>query len=246
MSLARLAVRLATVAALRDRTLAGTAISDSAITPLDTLATREPRPFVVVYTDEGEVAVKGRDLLGPDGTFALVLEIGVGAHMVQEDAWVVPPTDEGLELTLDVIDRQIRVALVDPESPWAETWRRLVKGVTRLRTRRGAPAKEGVRFAVRQIEMGIQPFAEPPFGPAATGIWAEFLGRLAGDEQLSHLEPVVRGMIEGGAPQPSWAVLQQQLGLTRPELEALHLSHRHDLGEEPIASVSGEAEPLVP
>ena len=246
MSIARLAVRLATVAALRGQTLAGTSITDSAIPPIDTLAVDEPHPFVVVYTDDGEFAPVGRDLKGPGGTFSLVLEIAAAGHMQNGEEIVVPMTDDGMEVVLDLLDRQIRVALSDPNNTWAEMWRELVHKVSAVRSKRGASAAKGVRFAVRQIEMNVHPIADPPYGPTATGIWARFLDMIGADDDLAHLEPMLRASIESDTPPLSWELIQSQLGMTKLELDAMQLSHRHDLAEEPIEIVFGEAEPVAP
>lgn len=221
MSLQRLAHRLATVAALRGRTLAGEAVRDSAIPPIDTMAGDELRPFVSVYTDDGGGVMRG---LVPDPsakTLAIVIEIGVTAQMTNDEEWGIPTTDAGMEITLDVIERQIMIALADEGSPWAEMWRRLHSGDPQIKSVRGASAEKGLRFAGRQITIEVQPFAEPPFGPAATKLWADFLDLVAADEILGPLEPTIRAMIEADAPPLDWQATMRALALTVAEADAL-------------------------
>lgn len=240
MSLVRLAVRLATVAALQGRTNARDAVKDSAIPEIDDLTVNERRPYIVVYCDDGTVSpMSATDLFSTDGAFSLTIEIGVTAKMrfkvdadpnsadpapEEVEEFAQPPTDDVMELALDVIGRQILIALADPQSPWAEFWRGIVKKIHKIRTVRGASAKEGLRFAGRQIEFEIEPYAEPPFGAAPTELWSKFLTLLEAKQDYAHLAPVVRGLIVGEQPLPDWNVRQQQAGATKADMEAMHLN----------------------
>lgn len=224
MSLQRLAHRLATVAALRGRTLAGAAVRDSAIPPIDAMAGDERRPFVSVYTDDGGRALRG---LVPDtsgGTLAIVIEIGVTAQMENDDEWVIPTTDAGMEITLDLIERQIMIALADEANAWAAMWRRLHSGDPEIKSVRGASAEKGVRFAGRQITLEVKPYAEPPYGPAATKLWSDFLALLADDPEFGSLEPTIRALIEADAAPLDWQATMRKLYLTQAEADALLVS----------------------
>ncbi|HRD79031.1 MAG TPA: hypothetical protein PK264_24385, partial [Hyphomicrobiaceae bacterium] len=157
MSLARFALRTATVKAIRGRTFAGPFVRDSEIGPIDELASEGRIPFVVVYTDDVALKCRGTDLLGNDGRTSLVMEIGVTTRMTPDGDWEIPTTDAGMELTIDAIERQARTTLTAPaaDNPWAELWREIVTDVAEIKSQRGASAREGVRFAGRQIVLEV-------------------------------------------------------------------------------------------
>jgi len=202
MSLSRLALRIVTVAALRGRTWAGEAVRDSAIPPIDVAARDERRPVLSVYTDDGEATPRNGDLLSGQPAFSLVIESAVTAQMRPHGEWVIPATDAGMETTLDLLDRQIRRALMDPDHAWARLWRSLVGEVRGLRSLRGAGDDKGMRFAARQMEIQVTTLADPRPGSAATGVWADLLARLEADRCLAPLASVVRAEIEGPDPAP--------------------------------------------
>lgn len=254
MSLSRLAVRLATVAALRGATTAGDAVRDSEITTIDQSASAASRPFVAVYTDDGEFTGLGRDLQSGNGSFSLVIETGVTARMryaleggATQDVDVLVPTDAIMELTLDLMARQISVALLSASSDWAEMWRRLVANVGRINHRRGASAEKGERFAGRQIEIAVTPFADPPIGKEPPQLWQDFLALLEADADpgLRKLAPVIRRQIVGEAAALPWQVLRQQLGLTAGEANSMLLTPPAGVTAD-IAIVSVDATPAVP
>jgi len=200
MSLSRLALRIVTVAALRGRTWAGDAVRDSAIPPIDVAARDERRPFLSVYTDDGETSPRNGDLLSGLPSFSLVIESAVTAQMQPGGDWVIPATDAGMESTLDLLDRQIRRALMDPTDPWSRLWRALVTEVLTVRTVRGASTDQGLRFAGRQIELQVRALADPRPGGAASGIWAELLARLEATPETAPLAAVLRAEIEDETP----------------------------------------------
>lgn len=254
MSLARLAVRLATVAALRGATTAGDAVRDSEITTIDESASTASRPFVAVYTDDGEFTGLGRDLQSGEGSFSLVIETGVTARMryvleggATQDVDVLVPTDTMMELTLDLMARQISVALLSAGSEWAEMWRRLVANVGRINHRRGASAEKGERFAGRQIEIAVTPFADPPVGQQPPKLWQDFLALLEADADpgLRSLAPVIRRQIVGEVPALPWEVLRQQLGLTEGEADSMLITPPEAVSAD-IAIDPLEATPAAP
>lgn len=225
MSLNRLVLRLLTVAALRGRTLAGEAVRDSMLTPLDGPAgLDQPVPFLAVYTDDGVSQPRGRDLSTPGGTINLLIEFGVTAKMrfkldsgEDDEVLTPPPTDDRMELTLDVMERQIKIALADPLNPFAELWRALVSDVRSLATKRGAFADRGGRYAGRMLEIEVVPFADPPYGAPVTGIWNAILAAFEADPRLAQHVSLIRSLIVDDEPLPAWQVLQAQLGLSSAE-----------------------------
>ncbi|MBB4267352.1 hypothetical protein [Roseospira visakhapatnamensis] len=228
MSLSCLALRLATVAALRGRTLAGDAVADSARPALEGVAP-DARPAVAaVYTDREETAPRAADLLAGAARGVLSVETAVMARAAPDGPWTVPVTDADAEATLDRLDRQIRHALMDAQNPWARLWRRLVADVSAVTRHRDADADAEARDrpARHHLRIDLVLLAEPPAGHTATGVWADLLVLLAADTSgLAAWEPVVRAEIEGDAPTP------------RPTPWPAHWEHDaaealgHDLGD---------------
>lgn len=202
MSLSRLALRIVTVAALRGRTWAGDAVRDSAIPPLDVAARDERRPFLSVYTDDGQTAPRNGDLLSGLSSFALVIESAVTAQMEPGGDWAIPATDAGMEVSLDLLDRQIRRVLMDPDDPWSRLWRAVVVDVENVRSMRGASNDQGLRFAGRQIEIQVRALADPPPGRIASGVWADLLSSLESEPDYVPLAAALRAEIEGAVPTP--------------------------------------------
>lgn len=221
MSLVRLAHRLATVRALRGATLAGPRVIDSSILAVDAVAQEETRPFVVVYTDDLVRHQRGLDPSRPVDNLSIVLEIGGTSAMINDESWAIPPTDAGLELTIDIIERQIAVALADG-SPWAEIWRRLHDGDPRWKSLRGSTT-EGIRLAGRQITIDVTPIAEPAFGRAPAGVWADFLALLGEDPASAVIVDDLRALFAGPVTADDAALRSRRWSLTEAEAAALGL-----------------------
>ncbi|WP_336810931.1 hypothetical protein [Bosea sp. MMO-172] len=242
MSLSRLAIRLATVKALAGRTMAGGAVSDSQVSAIDVAAAEHKHPFIAVYSDDGEASGVGRDISG-NGAFSLAVEIGVTSKMRYrldsgEDEVVdaLVPTDALMEMTLDLIARQIVIALADPTNDWANLWRRLVPKVGRVRTRRGASADKLLRFAGRQMEIEVHPLGDPPFGKPPAGVWSDLLDAIEQDTdpEFRKLAAVIRSSIVGDPQPPSWRIEQAQLALTGGEAVALQITPAEGLGDADV------------
>jgi len=245
MSLARLAHRLTLVQALRGRTLAGQAVKDSAIPDIQDATAEAAQPYIAVYTDD-QVGPQ-RHLEPPaDGNspttmvgLKISIEIGVTAQSEVPQEWDIPTTDAGIELTLDAIERQILIVLADEANGWAELWRRLHRGDPAIKSIRGASAENGIRFAGRQIELTVQPLTDPPFGPAATGIWAQLLAALDAEPVLALPARVLRSLLEAPTPPPSWAEIRRAFAMDDPEARALLL----DTVAEATLQAGGDAVP---
>lgn len=190
--LARIALRMATIEALKGKTLVGANVLDSEITALDAdaegnLSTDQQKPFITVYTNNGtdEGAVPRH--LHRSGRTDLVIEIAVATTMIyrngaddKEVAAGIPATDEAFEFYLDVVGRQIANALSDPRDAWAEIWRALSSSVVKIERKRTSDAT-GTRIAAHQLVITLDLLPDPVFGEpvAATSIWAKFFSKLA-------------------------------------------------------------------
>ena len=85
MSIVRACIRLATVAALRDR-LWPADIFDSDNRPLEEALTQEPRPYVVVFTDDDDYEdIAGNEVTAAARTLLLVIEFGIAAPIRRND-----------------------------------------------------------------------------------------------------------------------------------------------------------------
>lgn len=229
MSLALLALRTVTVKALRGRTLAGDAVHPSAIQPLEGKVRDEPAPFILVFTDSGETKDVerdqiGRDMLGAAIDVTLSFEIAVATRVpvapIPGEApdgpvteIVIPETDEGFEITIDVIARQVCAELQAGDTAWAELWRSMVMRVLGIRSERGQSAENGVRFAARRLGITVDLVADPAPGAPLDGLWADIVAAFDGDAELAPIGALVRAVAEG-EPFSDWRHVQAQLGLT--------------------------------
>lgn len=233
----RLALRLATVRALRGRTLAGSNVLDSDIGPIDELASEQPTPFIVVYTDDGAFHHGDRNLwqLAGDnrvesGTQQLVIEIAITQRMklVDDDGepyeGAVPlETNPGLAFNVDLMERQIYAALMDPApaAVWAAVWRHFVLAIDDHRTVLGTSKRDGVRFAGRQITLAVKLPDETRPGDSIEGPrWSAFFAAAETDEDLTVAAAAIRAALEGVDVAPD-LVLAGAYGLTNAEARAL-------------------------
>lgn len=190
--LARIALRMATIAALKGKTLVGENVLDSEITALDAdadgnLTTDQQKPFITVYTHTA-ISEEGSDrALHRSGRTELVIEIAVAATMVyrneagdKEVAAGIPATDSAFEFFLDATARQVVNALTDPRDVWAEIWRGLSSSIEKIERKRTSDAT-GARIAAHQIIITLNLLPDPVFGEpvAASSIWARFFAMLA-------------------------------------------------------------------
>jgi len=240
MAFTALALRLATVLALRGRTIAGDRVMDSAITPVDQRVADERKPALAVYTDDLSSTPEGRDLLSGDRSLQLVIEIVV-ANQVEHEGEVtiiVPETDEGLELTINLAERQVLRALQAEAATWPDIWRGLVLKIIKVESQRGAGEKGGVRFAGRQLLLTVQPLAEPGFGAPASGVWRDFLDALGLEPDFATLVPLLEAEFEG-EPLTDWRQVQAMLGLTLDGVRGLGVAPVFDAAPDEDAPLFG-------
>lgn len=205
MSLSRLIVRLATVRALKGATLAGDAVFDSIVDPQDQRVSQVQRPVVIVYTDDHQTTPDARvDQLGGASACDLVLEIAIaGRASVKSDDGTESQTivaaadaDEAREYLLDLMERQIMVALTGARGPWPDLWRLFVVKVTDRVSRRGA--FEQARLAARQITLTCDLLMDPPaVDYTPSGAWASAIATFKDDATLAPLAPILRAHIKG-------------------------------------------------
>ncbi len=248
--LARIALRIAAVEALKGKTQVGDNVFDSRIGALDvsadgTLRTNMDRPFIVVYS---EAAKSDKDDLNvrnlyDNGLTELLFETGVTTTMTDtnqetgESVTVtgIPASDEAFEFLLDMVVRQIVDALGAPDDEWADIFRDLIYRVDKVERARTS-GEDGTRFAAQQINLTVELIEDPVRGEPLDedGTFARFLAKL---ETMPTPYPIyaamMRAQIEG--ENKPWETVQRRLGLTRDELQALGFGLPDDLDAVEIA-----------
>lgn len=220
MSLVSILLRVSTVRSLRGATFAGDRVHDSMIDPAS-LLDQEAEPFIVVAVDSSDMQPTGRDLLGASGQTQLTLDMAVasrvrvprekGGEDDEPDHIAIPHTDAGMEITLDLMLRQIHRSLLADPGPWPALWRTLVTNVEKLSVDRGASSKDGVRFATRQVIFTLGTIAEPSFGPMTTA-WADAIRLMRDDPALGGIAELMEREIEIPSLD-GWARAVADLGL---------------------------------
>lgn len=229
MSLVSLVFRNLTVLALLDRTLAGAEVRSSLLVPINELQA-EPAPMIAVFTDHMKAddgQIDGNDLLGAMGTVTLALEIACITKTASQDQQgvetLIPETDEGMEMTLDVIQRQAIAELQSGSSIWASLWRDCRIKVKGIVVERGASIEKSVRFAARRVEIHTQVLSDPIPGKPLTKFWTDVLAAFDGDTRMSGLAVMLRKLVAGGVL-PDWRQWQAELGLTDAGIRAIGMA----------------------
>ena len=110
MSLMRACLRLVTVAALKDCTWAENRVYDSDNSPLVDALGDKAAPYIVVYTEDDNRSVEGKDMVASERYVSIVIAYAVaGAVIVTEagKAITFAQADASYELVLDLIEDQI-------------------------------------------------------------------------------------------------------------------------------------------
>jgi hypothetical protein len=203
MSLARTALRLATVEALRPSaalpdgpwpTLAGAHVMDSALDPVDDLDPARRQAVISIYTEQDD-ADSGQSAGGPPFRRAveLVLEISMVALGETGEpaggyAPLVPVTDAELEASLDLVETQIMAALLG--LPSGRLWRRLTG--KQIFSKRSVPFRTGeerIPLAQRTLTLRVR-VPDDCLDPTPTG-------NETGLDRLPHpLREVAAGLID--------------------------------------------------
>ncbi|WP_262027578.1 hypothetical protein [Microvirga sp. Mcv34] len=241
MSLSIDVLRLITVRAIKGRTLVGDRVLDSANLSADLAVEGDDGGVVTVYTNEASLALDGNSLTSFEGNVDLVIEISIAGRVavryendngetVEEVETVIRPTDEGLELSVGIIARQITNALLDPESPWADLWRTFAPKRDRIRIRRGESGQGAPRFASRQIVMTVDVLSDPPPGVNLDAssewvAWKRFVDLAAEDDDLSGPAKMIRGIIENGPVPNTWEEALHAMGASGDAAASLGIAN---------------------
>lgn len=237
MSLARTILRIAAVQAITGNTLAGDAVFDSDIDPIDQRVSSadEPRPLIVIYTDDDQSTPTGFADFLQGGQVELVIEVvyaGRTTVSLDPDGPDGPETAEIIEISgrdaaneilLDLIERQAIRALTMGADTWSQIWRLVASNCARRLSRRGASAEQGNRFAIRQVVLTLEPLVDPvPGQPLKEGsAWDRALS-LMSESQFGRIADVLREDAEGD-PITEWRRFAGQLGVNLETISGIGL-----------------------
>jgi hypothetical protein len=245
LSLASLAIRLATIRALKARTYAQENVFDSRIGPLEDVAKSGCAFVVIVTTDDDAVGVEGQDLIAGDHTLELVIEVVATAVLSvphgegeEVETLSIPATDAGLEATLNLIGWQICSALSAGGGDWGDLWRTMVVKVRDIASHRGADDTKGIRYAARQYVFKIDHVADPQPGSAPADVWRRIVDMLKADSEFAAVGKIVEAAISSETLQP-WEQVRASLGL--PDDASAWIANRPFVADAaPLAAVDLE------
>lgn len=234
MSLIRLALRISAAMALTDRTIAGGRVLDSVVAPVNELKSEQMKPFIVVYTDDEDLLITGRDLLAPSGTLDLVIDTVVASavEVDGETTLEIAGTSEKREVVLDILNRQIVRALMGGETEWSTIFKCLTVKFGQVLSRRGSSEDEGVKYSARQTVYQVETLSEPEYGkpinedhPLVAFLTA--LRTVPGQETIADwVEAEIKG-----EDLEDWEQLRVALGLTDDEVQGIGIGP-YNIGED--------------
>ena len=266
MSLTALAVRFATIRALKGRTFAEDRVFDSKINPVNLVARSESKPVIIVTTDDDNIDITGKDLRAGNHKLELVIEIAVTQKIEvkvgngnKTEVITISASDAGLEATVGLIGWQIAKALSADGGEWGNIWRTLVTNVHSISSRRGADEENGVRYAARQYIYSLDHIDEPAPGetPCEGCAWGKVLAAMKADADYAGIAKLIEAEISGGDYLP-WEIARGHLGIandvaeiigTKPigideiiPLKAVDLSDGFTIDEERASEIDGVGE----
>jgi len=228
----RSCIRMAAVKALRNSTWAEERCYDSETTPLQEAVKAAAKPFAVVYTEDLDDTIEGRDQLCPDKrNMKLVVEFGLAGRIEAVDGGspvAIPATSDAMERAVDLFEYQIVTQLFHrPDNPWGELLRRMVPAVHSVASTRAGESERGVRWAARQRVMVVETIADPTPGEVlkASNPIFDFLTMARADEDMSLAKiPELIESLLSTTDRPTWRQAQAALGLTEDEVRGIGIA----------------------
>jgi hypothetical protein len=207
MSLACFALRICAVNAVRDRTAAGDRVFDSSMSPENAMVASGRRPVIIVSSDDYRTTSEhetpsARDFLSPK-TVNLSFETLIGSFVMVSDGnggeFQIPHTDEGLELSINLIEREIVRALVAGDNEWSSLFMKFSPTLVEIASKRGAGSSDGHKFAARLTTISVATICDPPFGeaPDPASPWGRLVAALRADASLPGVGDLILGAIVG-------------------------------------------------
>lgn len=163
MSLARTALRLAAVEALKvDPVIAALCAGRIYDSRIGDFSHREPVPVIILRTEDDQGGAFSRQNGGApfDRTCDLTIEVAMQALAVDQDGAVLgigtPATDRELEAVLDLIEERAVEVLTVGDSAMARLVRQVTRRVTRVGSTRFATDDTGERLAIRLVSLAAE------------------------------------------------------------------------------------------
>lgn len=240
--LTRLATQLCAVQALSGKTIVLDNVRDSEVGVIQIdedgdITTSAQRPFVNVFSEDSDSESGRLELMGSND-FMQVFQFGVtsamplvtsdGNYLLDEETGAIvfaereKPSDAQINILVEIIERQIRVALTDPNNDWAQLWGRFLMGPYEFKSSRGQSRSDSIRFGARQLSVSGTLIAEPAYGAAVQegSPWQRFLELLTGSA-LEHLRDDFERLLGTGDPQDDLAFFQRRYGHSSGAAKAL-------------------------
>lgn len=221
MGIVRELVQIAVTEALRGRTIAEGRVHDSLIRALPQIMNKGSHPVIAVSIEDCTSSVSD-GLFRTDTAMTLMLQLAIASSVTipvttgegeerQTVALEIGDTDAALEAYLNLLDRQWRIALADPENAWSELFRRLVPTVGKIDDIRLTDPETGRKHAARIVEITIMPIAEPYPGQADTDVVRAGLEQIATIADYADLAAILTASLEAGQDLFAWQVVQGRL-----------------------------------
>ncbi|RUV24266.1 MULTISPECIES: hypothetical protein [unclassified Mesorhizobium] len=221
MSLVNAMLRMLAVQALRGNTIAADGVTDSSIEALSSIMSDRQAPVILVRIDESKYAGQNEGFFVTSGTVTFALDLIVASSVTYQttdgqavNQIEIAPTDAGLEFSLDMLDRQWRRVLSDPNNAFAECFRSLVAAIGPVKAARGVDPEGGRKHAIRMVEIEIEPVCDPAPGAELPPVIDAALTKLATVADYQSAVVIMRGEFAKGVDLMSWQKIQSTLMTT--------------------------------
>lgn len=244
-----LILRFCAAEALRGKTFAEERVYDSSVNALDEFLKDQSSPFIVVSTDEADIGPDVFDVCQVDKV-DLVLDLGVGAKVTANNgdvSFVIPHTDAGTEMAVNILTRQVLRELFEPNSggDFGKIFRKVASKPSKISVRRGAGAENGVRFSAAQLIISLAPLQEPAFGREPANVFLDFIQLLRDHPVHNRIADAIATAFAGEAI-PDWKATASALGISDETADAIGIYSLGGQGDvlAAEATVTGEDEVL--
>jgi hypothetical protein len=236
MSIVRQLTQICMVRAIAGRTLAGETVLDSNITAIGKLDFVGEKPVIACSVEESDQNGKYENgFFGRPSELKLYVQTAVavkGKYLLvtgededrEEELVEIGSTDAAREATLNILDREWKQALLDPDNVWGDRFRQLVTDIGRVMDTRITDPEGGRKYAARVYEITATAIADPDFGQALPADIDAILTAVEAIEDYAHLGAIWRNIFEKAALSSEYAALQASAALSSTAFAAMGLN----------------------